>query len=179
MTDYTIGPATAADGEYVHDHIRIEDLREWRDGSGKVNIRTMIAESSIRPSSWVAKFQGEPLVVGGTEPIIEAPGFARGWMVATVKAPLFVYGLHYLLDPYLKGLDADYDAIYCWADARNHVHHKWIVWLGFDLLGEVPFGPNNVPFYEFERLSHVRSGNRASDGGRCWDYASRRPAASR
>ena len=38
-----------------------------------------------------------------------------------------------------------------YADKRNTVHLKLLKFLGFTLLEEVPFGPNQLPFIKFEK----------------------------
>lgn len=165
---YTIVPATVEDAQHVYDNIRVEDLEEWRAGSGLSNIRPILLESATRPGAYACRYDGEPLLVGGTDPMEGDPRRGIAWMACTVRAPLMAYGLRYLLEPYLLELEGTYDLLSCWADKRNRVHHEWIVWLGFDLMGEVPYGPYRLPFYEFERINHVHrsSGPRPGDGGR-------------
>ena len=38
-----------------------------------------------------------------------------------------------------------------YVDKRNTVHIKLLKFLGFTLLEEIPFGPNQLPFIRFER----------------------------
>ena len=39
------------------------------------------------------------------------------------------------------------------ADKRNTVHLKLLKHLGFEFLREIPFGPNQLPFIEFQKCS--------------------------
>ena len=41
-------------------------------------------------------------------------------------------------------------------DKRNTVHIKLLKFLGFRLLEEIPFGPNQLPFIRFERWQSIQ-----------------------
>lgn len=37
-------------------------------------------------------------------------------------------------------------------DKRNTLHHKWLKWTGFEFGSEIPYGPDQMPFYEIRRV---------------------------
>jgi hypothetical protein len=156
VKDYLIAKPTMDDTIRLYNNIRPEDENEWIAGSGRTDTLTLLAEACVWDETYVIRHKDEPLVIAGIIPLKEA-GACLGWMACTVDAPRHALALHYFIGPVFDSVGTRYDRIVCYADKRNKLHHKWMAWVGFDLMGETPYGPLQMPFLVFERLSNVHS----------------------
>jgi hypothetical protein len=138
-----IHPCTLEAAYQVATSLRQEDLREVVEGHG-VEPTIAIPLNSLRgfcvyftvPDGRIAGLAG-----------IEDDG--RVWMLCTpaiLDFPLtFAREAKRFIDSRTESV------LWNYVDKRNTVHIKLLKFLGFDLLEEVPFGPNQLPFIRFER----------------------------
>jgi hypothetical protein len=47
-----------------------------------------------------------------------------------------------------------YKRLWCWSDARNTLHHKWLRWSGFKYAGTIIAGPESRPFHHFIKANN-------------------------
>jgi hypothetical protein len=144
-----IHPITLEESYYVAKHLREEDRREVVEGHG-VDPIVAIPLGSLRgfcvsftvPDGRIAGLAG-----------IEDDG--RVWMLCTpaiLDFPLtFAREAKRFID------DRTERVLWNYVDKRNTVHIKLLKFLGFTLLEEIPFGPNQLPFIRFERWSYHSS----------------------
>ena len=52
----------------------------------------------------------------------------------------------------LDALHARYPILWNFIDSRNHVHMRWVKWLGFNIINSVELGPERVLFHEIMRI---------------------------
>ena len=138
-----IHPCTLEAAYEVASSLRQEDLREVVEGHG-VEPTIAIPLNSLRgfcvhftvPDGRIAGLAG-----------IEDDG--RIWMLCTpaiLDFPLtFAREAKRFIDSRTESV------LWNYVDKRNTVHIKLLKFLGFQLLEEVPFGPNQLPFIRFER----------------------------
>ena len=126
----------------VLDDIRPADLREWYAASGRYFFECLpdafqsdICRVALDPS-------GKPLCFWGGSS-------GQLWLFATNAAERQALSLHKVLVPNLRELEVAWPVLTALADARNVVHHRWLRWLGFEALSELPFGPFGLPFIMF------------------------------
>ena len=141
-------PATYEDGLNVLNHMRPEDKAEV-EGMGldplHVPFGVLISEHAT-----YLHLDGEPIGIAGIVRL--SPTEGQVWMLCTpmiTEKPLtFVRESK----RWLKSVEREYQLLWNYADARNHVHHKLLKHLGFKALREVPCGPNLLPYFEIVKL---------------------------
>lgn len=171
MTRFVPIPATLDHAESLIKDVRQADRNEWVAGSGEPTLdrlRAAIAYPVGIVRTVVLAATHEVLLIWGAHDDPEdGPCVGRAWLIATNLAMRHAIGLHSLMDVEVALMDATYERTVALADARNRVHHKWLIWLGYDYFDTTLRGPWSLPFYRFERHAHVRPRiNRNSHGGR-------------
>lgn len=73
------------------------------------------------------------------------------WLFATDRAVSRARAIHRHLKVELQTITDLYPILECWADSRNTKHHEWLRWLGFEEVGEHPYGLHQMPFKYFVR----------------------------
>ena len=138
-----IHPCTLEAAYYVASNLRQEDLREVVEGHGAqptidiplCSLRGFSVHFTV-PDGRIAGLAG-----------IEDDG--RVWMLCTpaiLDFPLtFAREAKRFIDSRTESV------LWNYVDKRNTVHIKLLKFLGFKLLEEIPFGPNQLLFIKFER----------------------------
>ena len=138
-----IHPCTLEAAYEVASSLRQEDLREVVEGHG-VEPTIAIPLNSLRgfcvhftvPDGRIAGLAG-----------IEDDG--RVWMLCTPA--ILDFPLTFAREA-KRCIDSRTESVlWNYVDKRNTVHIKLLKFLGFQLLEEVPFGPNQLPFIRFEK----------------------------
>lgn len=169
MREYMVCPATLDHAMALMPHVRSQDRSEWVAGTGDPT-RLRLAAAVTDPKGFArAVFVSGvdfPLLIWGASQPGEDPGEGQAWLIATDEAVKHAISLHSLMASELPILDGTFQRVVAYADKRNTVHHRWLRWLGFECLKEIPMGPWGLPFKQFERsMTDVRSSPR-SFGGR-------------
>ena len=138
-----IHPCTLEAAYEVASNLRQDDLREVVDGYG-IQPTIDIPIASLKGSCvYFTVPDGRIAGLAG----IEQDG--RVWMLCTpaiLDFPLtFAREAKRFIDSRTERV------LWNYVDKRNTVHIKLLKFLGFQLLEEVPFGPNQLPFIRFER----------------------------
>ena len=128
---------------HVARHLREEDRREVVEGHG-VDPIIAIPLGSLRgfcvyftvPDGRIAGLAG-----------IEEDG--RIWMLCTPAILDFPITFSREAKRFIESRTER--VLWNYVDKRNTVHIKLLKFLGFTLLEEVPFGPNQLPFIRFEK----------------------------
>ena len=97
--------------------------------------------------------KGLVLGMGGCAPLDKEANTASIWFLGAEE--LFHHKTSFLRlsRKCLELSSAPYDLVCNVVHADNDVHIRWLQWLGFSFLREVPdFGRNNELFYEFARM---------------------------
>lgn len=124
-------------------HIRMADRMEWLAGIGQDVVPALLA------SPWgfarcAVDGSGFPLCYWGVD-----ASSGEVWLVATAQAERVALLIHRELRPeFQKVLDL-HPRPHCYADSRNSLHHRWLIWLGFERAEEVRYGPLQMPFIHF------------------------------
>ena len=128
--------------------LRQEDLREVVEGHG-VEPTIAIPLNSLRgfcvhftvPDGRIAGLAG-----------VEDDG--RIWMLCTDAIHDFPITFAREAKRFIESRSEE--VLWNYADKRNTTHLKLLRYLGFELLDEVPFGPNNLPFIPFRRWRWIQ-----------------------
>ena len=139
-------PLTNALVRQMAPNVRLEDYMEWLAAAGLAPHEVLTDCEAL----WYARCalkDGVPLMYWG------ADQGGNLWMVASNTAQSYQISLHRALVPgeFERLIDAagGPPAANCWADSRNKVHHRWLIWLGFKEVDEQPYGLLGLPFKKF------------------------------
>lgn len=95
---------------------------------------------------------GEPVAMFGAAPH-PLPGVGIVWMLGTEGIRQEAVGIARQTRRYFDELNAAYDILWNYIDARNEVSLRWLRWGGFELLGDTAMGPEGLPFHIFARTN--------------------------
>ena len=64
------------------------------------------------------------------------------------------YPIHFLrrCKPWVDKFNETYPVLTNYVDQRNTLHIRWLRWLGFSFVRLIPYGVNQLPFYEIVRV---------------------------
>lgn len=134
-----------ADLKMVAGDIRAEDLREWYSGTGIDALDGMTYSVAFGKLVRAAYSEdGTPLCFWGCDG-------GNVWLFATNAAARRAFSLHKVLAPNLKELTDTWPLLKALAHSDNTVHHRWLEWLGFELVEEVEAGPFRENFKMYVR----------------------------
>ena len=145
------------DAEHLSKNLRKADLRELYATFGSdIDVKEVLKQSiDITTNPKTIEVDGKPIgvfgVVDGKEDI---PTLGWVWMVGTDRIGDIK---HYFLRNCrheLEKMQDSFEVLCNYVDARNTVHIKWLRWMGFSFLREVPeYGEEKRTFYEFARVN--------------------------
>lgn len=137
--------------EAILDDIRPEDYREWYAGTGKPFMESL--ESVFADENHYAKValgpDGKGLIFWGVDNSRKTCG--NVWMFATTSAAKMQIALHKALLPHLEEMQERWGLLRALADSRNTLHHRWLKWLGFKFVNELPYNPFGLHFKLYYR----------------------------
>ena len=142
MADY-IKRCTLEAAYYVASNLRSDDLREAVEGYG-IEPTIHIPLSSLR--DFCVSFTVPDGRIAGLAGVEED---GRIWMLCTDAIHDFPITFAREAKRFIESRSEE--VLWNYADKRNTTHLKLLEYLGFELLDEVPFGPNNLPFIPFRR----------------------------
>lgn len=158
MTESLVRMATRQDAREIAKDLREADLAEMRAVLGDVEdpADPLIygVDNSVYPM--VGLINGKPASIFGVirDPINAHIGCI--WMMGTddIVAHKKTFLEH--SKPCLATLFDSFQLLWCCMDKRNKVHARWVKWLGFTLLREIPsFGEQRRPFLEFAKINNT------------------------
>lgn len=140
-----IKPLTKEAALQVASNLRPDDLREVVEGHGHDPLVILPQAASVEGSISFTMPNGELGGVGGIQP----NGLI--WMLCTPVIEKYPHSFTRLAKRYLE----EYSTPLTWniVDKRNTTHIKLLKFLGFKFLRELTYGPNNLTFIEFCRVS--------------------------
>ena len=147
----SVRKSTVEDAKYIAMNLRKADIKEL-DALGIKNkykeLKTAATDYSECYTGWLYE---TPFAMFGVAPIEQRIGSI--WLLGTDaigdKIPISFLKYSKRLLPVLM---EPYDLVCNMVHIENKVHIKWIEWLGFALIREVNYGPNNDKFVEFAKI---------------------------
>lgn len=117
----------------IMNDVRDEDKVEWETASG-VSLADALWSSLKSEEAWVAGYflKGgyRVLALGGATPSI-LRGVGNAWMILTKEGASRPHRLQRNFFIFLRSLLETYPTLHAWADARNTLHHEWMLKCGF------------------------------------------------
>lgn len=154
MNNKLIRPSNQYDIGYLAVHMRQADQEECRAG-GLTPLRALSDsyEMSTIRYTLIDPKKNEPGAMLGV-----CPGAYEGmgliWLLGSPSIEnnsiTFLRSSKLVLQQLFE--ESEYDVLYNYTYINNKLHHKWLQWLGFSFLREVPYGPTGHTFIEFVKL---------------------------
>ena len=152
MTEGYVRTARLEDVPSLAANLREADIAEIRASSGskpedalRVGVRRGVAKVACLPD-------GTPAAIFGVVPMPHQSGAI--WMVATNQFKSVQRQFLRECQGELEKIGADYRLLFNFTDARNHVHHRWIKWMGFTIIRRhETFGHEGRSFLEFCKIT--------------------------
>lgn len=140
-------------------NMREADRLELMAGSG-VEPLAALEEGYVHSTKCLTIFTDQDEVVGvfGVVPNTLDPLVGHPWMLATDHLDSIRMTFLRQSRKYLDDLAEGFPLLMNCCDKRNTVHIKWLRWLGFSFIREIPeYGVGRVPFLEFVKIgdTHV------------------------
>lgn len=139
-------------GAVCHD-LREADRNEWVGATGEPAGPLIHRAVQECPVCWamVDAESGAVLCLYGASGS-DRPTVGVAWLVATRHADAMSWRIvRRVFKPAMATLDEHFDTLVAVADARNTLHHQWLVWAGFTLSGVSQVGPLGLKFLTFTR----------------------------
>jgi hypothetical protein len=147
-----------SDCRIVAENMRQADIAEIKANSNGTPLNALNNGFTCSlPCFTIIKQPDIPVGMFGTVPMSPAaPRTGMIWMLGTDELWdirfVFLRESKYWLNQMSKGYDFVYNVI----DKRNELHLKWLEWLGFKFIREIPeYGVEGRPFLEFVRYNNV------------------------
>ena len=144
MANY-IHPITLEAAENVASNLRPADRREMVEGHGTNPMEYAKWIASEGTAVWFEVPNGKTAGMAGVGPKGEV------WMLCTPAIHEYPITFARESKRFIEGRSEP--LLWNVVDCRNIVHLKLLKFLGFKFLRKISFGPNNLPFIEFCRVS--------------------------
>lgn len=146
-----VRPSINEDVGYVSAHLRREDVEEV-EAAGYTPLDALVHgyECSDQCLTIIDPKTGDP---GGMLGVVPAKDrlLGRIWMLGTKTIERNTTTFLRQSKPMLEHLYGEHEALFNYTFEKNHLHHRWLRWLGFHFINRVELTPGNH-FYEFIRL---------------------------
>ena len=144
--EYKVRDCQLSDLSYLAQNIRKSDEEELYAASGSDVITCLFSGAMTSDYLKVATQEDNPFMIFGTSPQ------GSVWMAGTPVLEKFTIPFLRFSKQYLSELHQKHELLWNYTDCRNHVHHRWLGWLGFKFIRKLPYGPFQKDFYEFARI---------------------------
>lgn len=153
MSDYTIRTgATAADAVALAPNLREADKIECEKLYGVEPIDALLfSVLTARESHAYLNDKGEVMALSGVNPS-GVDGIGTPWMVSSPEL-VERYRRPFLREArdIIDGYQCFYPLLTNLVDPNNHIHVRWLRWMGFEFTRVLHIGPLALPFVSFER----------------------------
>ena len=99
---------------------------------------------------------GDPICIYGAVSTGRSPKSASVWMLGTDG--VYTHRSQFIKESRerVQDLIKDYEVVWNYVDSRNHLHVRWLRWLGFSFIrSTTEVSVDGTPYYEFVKLTHV------------------------
>jgi len=144
------------DCKVIADNMREEDISEIKAASnwGPLEAMTDGFIHSNPPLTIIKTSDDTPVAMWGVVPEFDV-GINKGriWLLGTPGIKDVRVQFLRESDQWIRQATKGYDIVYNAIDKRNTLHIRWLKWLGFSIIREMPqYGHEKRPFLEFVRI---------------------------
>ena len=153
-TRYILRPAYIGDAYTVLQDLREEDRIEWAAsvrGGAEDNLWTSIQESA---ECWTVAGANDDIahIIFGVYPTAETPsGLATTWLLGTNQGQQDCGWILQECREHYTAFFKRWPKTVCYSDPSNHVHHRWLGWMGYHEVAHVKWGAYGAEFIEFRK----------------------------
>ena len=136
--DCYVKPSTESDGVWLSSRLRTADRDELAATTKLPAVRVLV--DGIRASSpcyTIHTREGDPCGIFGTRES-DDPAVGVVWMLCSDDLLTISRTFVRHSRGWLKELHGQYRQLYNVIDARNKVHLRWLSWMGFEFLQDIP-----------------------------------------
>lgn len=152
MTHGYTRPARQEDIPVLAATLREADVSEIKASSGLTPGEALYRGMEKGPAYVACLPNGTPVCIYGIVPMSTQVGGI--WMVASKQFHLVHRQFLRECKGVLEEITRDYRMVFNFTDARNHVHHRWIKWMGFTIIKRhESYGHEGRPFLEFVKIT--------------------------
>jgi hypothetical protein len=143
--------ATENDCWFLSKNLREEDYQEIKASSGLPAILSLLTGLKISQVPLVVcNEKGEIILMLG---VVPSGLIGTIWMVGTKDLKNMSLTFIKNCKKTFKILKNNFQIIHNYVDARNHLHIKWLKWMGFSFIKKHNYyGIEKRPFYEFVKI---------------------------
>lgn len=139
-----------ADAVVLFENLRQEDKSEM-EGLGHFGPPVIPASIAISEVA-VSLFSKEDQLAGCAGIVRQSDDVGLVWLLCTPEVQKYPVALVKHAKKWLAEQEQNYRILWNLADARNHLHHKFLKMLGFKALRTLNVGPNFLPYHEIVKL---------------------------
>jgi len=146
------------DPEYIGMRLRDADLMEMQavQGTHADPVAALRYGIEISYFPFVATIDGAPACVFGAVPEPHDPRFGCVWLMGTDAITKHPKTFLRHSKEYLEKVAEPFSLLWNCVDKRNDVHIRWLKWMGFTFVREIPsMGEQRLPFLEFAKVKDV------------------------
>lgn len=143
------------DAESLAPRMREADKAEVKAASGKHPYLALLEGIDCSEQAYTAEVGGEPIAIFGVCPT-DNPSVGVVWLLGSDVISKHRIDFLRKSRDWVDHFQTKYPVLCNAIDARNTVHIRWLQWLGFTFIQELPnHGVENRLFYQFVRIHNV------------------------
>lgn len=152
MAKVTARPSFFCDLETIADHARVCDREEIKASSGKTVMESITYGLTHSTQCWTILLGDQPVSICGVIKSVTYDDCGIVWMISTDKADRRPVAFYRAAQKCLEEMNAQFNCIANFVDARNVDAMRFLESLGFTLEGPVPSGIMGMPFHKFWKI---------------------------
>jgi hypothetical protein len=147
---YKLRYANRYDAYSVLRDLREADREEWNK-SVLGGVRSNLAQSITQSAEAYTVVRREDDVAQVIFGVVDSKPVQTTWLLGTNEGQRIAGSLSYSLHGFYSDLFFRHPHTRCYSDPGNEVHHRWLQWLGYKLIGTEPWGPYGDLFLLFDK----------------------------
>lgn len=146
----SVRPMTEADILAIASTAREPDRAELEEGCGQTVDSALAVGLRSSVAAHVICWDDVPLAAFGDVSHNPCAGIGIPWLVSTTAIESHARPFLRVCKPLLNLMLARHHTLVNYVDARNTAAIRWLEWLGFTMGSPTPYGPNGLPFRQFQ-----------------------------
>lgn len=144
-----VRPADLADADALGPRLRQADRDECWAAAGLTGPEALRAGVESCPEPYAVVASGEAIALFGVTPLGGRAG--APWLLGSDRVLEHYFEFARRSRDEFERLRAPWSYLVNYVDDRNHLHRRWLQWLGFDFVELEPhYGHARLPFWKFE-----------------------------
>lgn len=146
----SVRPMVEADILTIAAIAREADRMELEEGCGQTVASALAVGLRSSVAAHVICWDDIPLAAFGDVSHNPGAGIGVPWLVSTTAIEAHARPFLRICKPLVNLMLARHCLLINYVDARNTAAIRWLEWLGFTMSSPTPYGPNGLPFRQFQ-----------------------------